>query len=141
MTKFLINIDDGRIVFRNQYTDEQVNLKPIPDEIIGMLHRGEVTKEDVLAAIGLREKENGLDLHNYINERKKLNVRTANPQTADTAALADRSEDTISVSEVVATKAKPKASRKSAVKKVTEAVEKAEDKKESGGDFFSSLNG
>lgn len=119
-TKYLISIDDGRLVFRNEYTDLQANLKPVPDELVEMLVKGEVAVEDVLLAVGRRERENGFDLHKYVEDRKKLNVRTSDPQqAAPKQELRDRTEETVTVDEVVsakktATKAERKAEKPAA---------------------------
>lgn len=100
-TKFLINIDDGRIAPRNEYTDLQANMKPVPDELVDMLMKKEVAIEDVLLAVGRKERENGFDLHKYIEDRKKLNVRTSDPQKdAPKVELRDRTKETVTIEDV-----------------------------------------
>lgn len=131
MANYLINMNDGRLVFRNAETDIQVNLKPVSDEIVAMIVNKEVTAMDVVNAISAKIKENGdFNLQDYIDGLKKLNVRQSNPQLAPKKEeMKDRSEEEISVSEVKSAKAKTSSSdeKKARAKKANEAVDRSVD--------------
>ena len=123
-TEFLINMDDGRLVFRNAETDAHVNLKPVPPEVVEMIRRGEVTPVDVVNAISAKIKENGdFNLHEYIEQKKRLNVRTSNPQEApQRETLKDRSDETLSADEIRA-RVGGKEGRKARIKKINEKLD------------------
>lgn len=129
-TEFLINMDDGRLVFRNSETDNHVNLKPVPMDVVDMIRRGEVSSMDVVNAISAKIKENGdFNLHEYIEQKKRLNVRTSNPQEAPKReTLKDRSDETLSADEI-RSRIGSKDGRRTRIKKINEKLdgEKAQD--------------
>lgn len=129
MAKFAINLDTGVICFRNQYIDMQVNVKPIPQEVVDMITSGEVTTKEVVNAIGAKLRDDpDFDFSEYIELKKRLNVRKSAYKIQDTATpLKDRSDEEVSVEEIKAEKAKStnKAEKKARVKKVQAALETA----------------
>lgn len=112
--KYLINMKDGRLVFRNAETDTHVNLRPVPDSIVKMIMKGEVTEHEVICAISAKVKEAGdFDLEKYISDLRKLNVRVSNPQEAPVhEPLKDRSDEEISVDDIVKVRGKPHPTKK-----------------------------
>ena len=117
-TAFLINMDDGRLVFRNAETDAHVNLKPVPPEVVEMIRMGEVTPMDVVNAISAKIKENGdFNLHEYIEQKKRLNVRTSNPQEApQRETLKDRADE-------IRARVGGKEGRKARIKKINDKLD------------------
>lgn len=127
---YLINMDDGRLEFNDQYTVEQANLKPIPDDVTAMILSGKVTAKDVISAISIKIKESGeFSIAKYLEDMKKLNVRQSNrqesPERSEPAEVKD--DDAVSASDVLAAKDKtgsePKEEKKARAKKVSEALE------------------
>ena len=128
--KFLINMDDGRLELNDKIVAEQVNLKPIPDEVASMILHGEVTAKDVVNAVSAKIKESGnFNLNEYLEALKKLNVRKSNKQEApEISAPAEvDAEDTISVADLKVAKTEEKVAKKERAKKVNAALDKAEE--------------
>lgn len=126
--KYLINMKDGRLVFRNEETDKQVNLKPVPDSVVKMIMRGEVSERDVINAISAKMKESGdFDFQAYVAELAKLNVRVSNPQEgARKVELKDRSDEMVGADEIKAAAEKgadAKAAKKERVRKIMEKLD------------------
>lgn len=130
MGKFLISMTDGRIVVRNEETDAHINLKPVSDEIVDMVTRGEVTPRDVISAITAKMREDGSELSadEYYKEKAKLNVRRSGRENPNTSgSLRDRSDEEVSVSAIMDARSREgedeKAVRKERIKKVNKALE------------------
>jgi len=129
---YLINMEDGRLEFRDEYTETQVNLKPIPDEVKSMIMRGEVTARDVINAISMKVKESGeFNLTEYLEGMKRLNVRQSNKQEAPKQVELADVEDAISVEDVKIAKSKSgdsttKTAKKERAKKVNDVLDNVE---------------
>ena len=78
----------------------------------------------VVNAISAKIKENGdFNLHEYIEQKKRLNVRTSNPQEApQRETLKDRSDETLSADEIRA-RVGGKEGRKARIKKINDKLE------------------
>jgi len=124
MAQYLINMNDGRIVFRNRETDAQINLRPVSQELVDMIVHGEVKSMDVVNAISAKIKENGdFNLAQYVEDMKKLNVRKSNPQgVPDREELKDRSSEEVSLAEVKSAAVKTGA-KKERIKKINAVID------------------
>jgi len=131
-SSYLINMDDGRLVFRNSETDNQVNLRPVSNELVAMIVSGEVEAMDVVNAISAKIKENGdFNLSQYIEDLKKLNIRKSNPQrNVVHEQLKDRTNEEVSVEDVKIAKSKTSGNiattKRERAKKVNEALDNAD---------------
>jgi len=129
---YLINMDDGRLELRDQYTEQQVNLKPIPDEVKEMILRREVTPKDVINAISIKMKESGdFNITEYLEGLKKLNVSQAHKQAMPERVELSEVTDAVSVSEVKAAKDNnaeaAKSTKRERSKKVNDIFDKVSD--------------
>lgn len=101
-TEYAINTTDGRIVFRTPEVDEQINYFPISKDIVMRIVNKKLKVEDVLKAVTkkIKEKDN-FNLHEYLENLKKLNVRTSNIVEEDKSyELEDRSSEEITLKDV-----------------------------------------
>ena len=92
---YSINTKDGRIVFRTAEVDEQVNYYPVSERVVDLIRNKKVSVEEVLEAISRNVRGKGdFNLYEYIEQLKKLNVRTSNivPED-DTPDMTDRSAE------------------------------------------------
>lgn len=102
-TTYSMNLDDGRIVFRNEQVDRQINYYPVPDDIAVRVDKKQIDWKLVKEACEKKMKEKGgLTLQEYLQKLKLLNVRcTKVDLTDDEPKVADRSDEMISLSDVV----------------------------------------
>jgi hypothetical protein len=73
---FSMSLDDGRIVFRNEQVDNQINYHPVPYDIAWKVDHKELDWKLVKEACEKKIKEKGeLTLQEYLQKLKLLNVR------------------------------------------------------------------
>lgn len=127
MSKYLINLDDGHLSFRNKYTDGQVNMKPVPDTIANMIVRGDLKASEVVSAINAKIRESGEfdDIEKYLSERAKLNVRKIHYELDEKKdELRDRTSEEISTEDIVKLRGKPAPTKKEIAAKAAAKQEK-----------------
>lgn len=104
-TRFSINLNDGRIVFRNPEVDEQINYHPIPDDVARMLSKGKISAKKVIEACEKKIKEKGeLTLQEYLKKQELLNTRTRKniiPPESNEPIVDPRADELISLDDII----------------------------------------
>jgi hypothetical protein len=100
---FSMSLDDGRIVFRNEQVDNQINYHPVPYDIAWKVDHKELDWKLVKEACEKKIKEKGeLTLQEYLQKLKVLNVRKTKVVLKDEEEKVDaRADEMISLSDVV----------------------------------------
>lgn len=114
-SRFSINLDDGRIIHRNEEVDKQVNYYPLPDEVTAAIVAKKVSVREVITAcqekIASNEK---FEFTDFLKKIELLNVRRVKMPTEKKEVLAEekaiedpRAGDMISLGSLI----KPKESK------------------------------
>lgn len=123
-TLYSMNLNDGRIVFRNEQVDKQINYYPVPHDVAVMVDRKELDWKKVKEACEKKMKENGeLDIQEYLQKLKLLNVRKTKVDFAeDESKVEDRSDEMITLADVVPPETKKGKAKAEEKPKATEEV-------------------